>query len=234
MQNLYDILSPDAFLHPFIADYQALATLYGLIRNAYSDRPYVDKELTAKTRELLQEHTESHLFDLPDAVYELRTDTLQKMDQSDTSDTVKVQNLRKALHKTVTSEGSSKPFLISIGERAEALTEAYESRQVATQDVLAEFRKLAEEYARAARESDRLGLDDNTFAVYTVLKNVIEDVNPEQARAVDLVFAQFPDYRWNDHQQSQLRMTLYRTLRLTVGMENLIETVNKLLRLERV
>ena len=234
LQNLYDILSPDAFLHPFIADYQALATLYGLIRNTYSNRPYVDKELTAKTRELLQAHTESHLFELPDAVYELGADTLQKIDQSDTSDTVKVQNLRKALHHTVTNEGSSKPFVISIGERAEAVAEAYENRQVATQDVLAEFRKLAEEYARAARESDRLGLDENTFAVYTVLKNVIADVNPEQARAVDRVFAEFPDYRWDDRQQSQLRMMLYRTLKPTVGMENLIETTNQLLRLERV
>ena len=234
VQNLYDILSPDAFLREFIADYQALATLYGLIRNAYSDRPYVDKELTAKTRELLQVHTESVLFELPDAVYELQADTLQKIDQSDASDTVKVQNLRKALHHTVTSEGSSKPFLISIGERAEAVAEAYENRQVATQDVLAEFRKLAEEYARAARESDRLDLDDNTFAVYTVLKNVIADVNPEQARAVDQVFAQFPDYKWNEHQEKELRMTLYSTLRPTVGMENLIETTNKLLRLERV
>jgi type I restriction enzyme R subunit len=234
LQNLYEILSPDAFLQEFIADYQALATLYGLVRNAYSDRPYVDKELTAKTRQLLQTHTESLLFELPDAVYELRADTLQKIDQSDASDTVKVQNLRKALHRTVTSEGSSKPFLISIGERAEAVAEAYENRQVATQDVLAEFRKLAEEYARAARESDRLDLDDNTFAVYTVLRNVIEDVNPEQARAIDRVFAEFPDYQWNDHQQSQLRMTLYKTLRPTVGAKELIETTNKLLRLERV
>lgn len=234
VQNLYDILSPDAFLRPFIADYQALATLYGLIRNAYSDRPYVDKELTAKTRELLQAHTESHLFELPNAVYELGTDTLQQIDQSDTSDTVKVQNLRKALHRTVSNEGSSKPFVISIGDRAEAVTEAYESRQMATQDVLAEFRKLAEEYARATRESDHLGLDDNTFAVYTVLKNVIENVNPEQARSVDRIFAQFPDYRWDDHQQSQLRMMLYRTLRPTVGIENLIETTNQLLKLERV
>ena len=234
VQDLYDILSPDAFLHPFIADYQALATLYGLIRNTYSNRPYVDKELTAKTRELLQVHTESHLFELPDAVYELEADTLQKIDQSEASDTVKVLNLQKALHRTVTNEGSSKPFVISIGERAEAVAEAYENRQVATQDVLVEFRKLAEEYARATRESDRLDLDDNTFAVYTVLKNVIEDVTSEQARAVDQVFAQFPDYRWNDHQQSQLRMMLYRTLRPTVGMENLIETTNKLLRLERV
>ena len=234
LQNLYDILSPDAFLHPFIADYQALATLYGLVRNAYSDRTYVDKELTAKTRELLQTHTESHLFELPDAVYELGTDTLQKIDQSDTSDTVKVLNLQKALHRTVANEGSSKPFLISIGERAEAVTESYESRQLATQDILAEFRRLAEECSLAARESERLDMDENTFAVYTVLKDVIEDVNPEQARAVNQVFVEFPDYRWDNHQQNQLRMTLYKTLRPTVGAKDLIETTNKLLRLERV
>ncbi len=71
LQNLYDILSPDAFLREFIADYQALATLYGLIRTAYSDRIYVDKELTAKTQELLQEHTESNPFEVPGAVYQV-------------------------------------------------------------------------------------------------------------------------------------------------------------------
>ena len=39
LQNIYTILSPDACLHPFIDDYQSLASLYGLIRNAYADRP---------------------------------------------------------------------------------------------------------------------------------------------------------------------------------------------------
>ena len=234
LQNLYDILSPDAFLHEFIADYQALATLYGLIRNAHSDCIYVDKELTAKTRELLQVHTESHLFELPDAVYELRADALQKIDQSDTSDTVKVQNLRKVLYKTVTEESRSKPFLVSIGERAEAVAEAYENRQMATQDVLTEFRRLAEETSRAAREQNQMGMDQNTYAVYTVLRNAIEDVNPEQARAVDQVFAQFPDYQWDDHQQSQLRATLYKTLELSVDIGTKIEITTKLLKLERV
>ena len=234
LQNLYDILSPDAFLREFIADYQALTILYGLIRNAYADRTYVDKELTAKTRELLKEHTESDLFELPDAVYELGADTLEKIDQSDASDTVKVLNLQKALHQTVTTEGKSKPFLISIGDRAEAITETYGNRQMATQDVLAEFRRLAEECALAARESERLSMDENTFAVYTVLRNVIEDINPEQARAVDQVFVQFPDHRWNDQQEKELRAMLYKTLRPTVGAKELIETTNKLLRLERV
>ena len=234
VQNLYEILSPDAFLREFIADYQALATLYGLIRNARPDRIYVDKELTAKTRELLQTHTQSHLFELPDAFYELGADTLQKVDQSEASDTVKVLNLQKALHQTVANESKSKPFLISIGDRAEAVTEAYESRQMVAQDILAELLRLAEECVLAGRESEQLDMDQNTFAVYTVLRNVIEDINPEQARAVDRVFAEFPDYQWNDHQQSQLRMTLYKTLRPTVGAKELIETTNKLLRLERV
>lgn len=234
LQNLYDILSPDAFLHEFIADYQALAILYGLIRNVYANRTYVDKELTAKTQELLKDRTESDLFELPDAVYELGADTLEKIDQSDASDTVKVLNLQKALYQTVTTEGKSKPFLLSIGDRAEAITETYGNRQMATQDVLAEFRRLAEECALAARESERLNMDENTFAVYTVLRNVIEDVNPEQARAVDQVFAQFSDYQWNEQEEKELRAMLYKTLRPTVGTKELIETTNKLLRLKRV
>ena len=234
VQNLYNILSPDAFLHPFIEDYQALATLYGLIRNAYSEHIYVDKELTAKTQKLLQEYTEGDLFALPNAVYELNETTLREMDQSDTSDAVKVINLRKALHQKVIDEGESNPYLISIGERAEAITEAYENRQMTTQEALAEFRRSAEEYARAAREQAQMDLDKNTYAVYTVLRNVIDDVNPEQARAVNQVFAQFPDYRWDDHQQSQLRGTLYKTLELSVNIKTKIEITNKLLRLERV
>ena len=234
VQNLYNILSPDAFLHPFIEDYQALVTLYGLIRNAYSEHIYVDKELTAKTQKLLQEYTEGDLFALPNAVYELNETTLQEMDQSDTSDAVKVINLRKALHQKVIDEGESNPYLISIGERAEAITEAYENRQMTTQEALAEFRRSAEEYARAAREQAQMDLDKNTYAVYTVLRNVIDDVNPEQARAVNQVFAQFPDYRWDDHQQSQLRGTLYKTLELSVDIKTKIEITNKLLRLERV
>ena len=130
LQNIYTILSPDACLHPFIDDYQSLASLYGLIRNAYADRPYVDKELTAKTRELLQRHTESDQFALPGSIQELNANTLREIKQSYASDKVKVLNLRKVLHKTVTEESRSKPFLISIGERAEALTEAYENGPV--------------------------------------------------------------------------------------------------------
>ena len=234
LQNIYTILSPDACLHPFIDDYQSLASLYKLIRNAYADRIYVDKELTAKTQKLLQEYTESNQFALPGSIQELNVNTLREIKQSYASDKVKVLNLRKILHKTVTEESQSKPFLISIGERAEALTEAYENRQLATQEALAAFEKLAEEYTEASRERAQMNLDENAYAVYTVLKGFAEDITPERVRALNRVFDQFPDYQWNEHQSSQLRRMFYVTLRPIVGAENLIEATNGLLELERI
>ena len=101
---------------------------------------------------------------MPDAVYELNETTLQEINQSDASDTVKVLNLVKVLRQKVTDEGTSQPFLVSIGERAEAAIAAYENRQSGTQDTLAEFMRLASEYASAARDSKtKSDLDNNTL-----------------------------------------------------------------------
>ena len=233
LQNIYTILSPDAFLHPFIADYQALASLYGLIRNAYADRIYVDKELTAKTKQLLQQHTGSDPFALPGSIQELNASTLREVGNSDVSDKVKVLNLRKILHKTVTEESRSKPFLISIGERAEALKEKYESRQLTTQQVLAAYGELVEECERASSEQTRMGLDDNAYAVYTVLKGFAEEITPEQTREVDSVFDQFPDYQWNEQQERELRIKLYHTLRQIVE-QGVMAPTSALLEIQRI
>ena len=234
LQNIYTILSPDASLGPFIDDYQSLASLYGLIRSAYADHPYVDKELTAKTQELLRENTESDQFELPGSIQELNANTLREIKGSYVSDTVKVLNLRKILHKTVTEEGRSKPFLISIGERAEELADAYENRLLTTQQALIEFENLADKYTQASRERAQMGLDENAYAVYKVIEGYSETIRPEQVRALNRVFEQFSDYQWNEHQSSQLRRMFYRTLRPIVGAENMIEATNALLNLERV
>ena len=233
LQDIYTILSPDAFLRPFIADYQALASLYGLIRNAYADRIYVDKELTAKTKELLQQHTGSDPFALPGSIQELNASTLREVGSSDVSDTVKVLNLRKILHKTVTEESRSKPFLISIGERAEALTEWYEDRQLTTQEALAAYRELIEECERASSEQTEMSLDNNAYAVYTVLKEFAEEITPEQTREINGIFDQFPDYQWNEQQERELRIQFYRILR-SIVTQGVMAPTNALLEIQRV
>ena len=233
LQNIYTILSPDAFLGPFIDDYQSLASLYGLIRNAYADRIYVDKELTAKTQKLLQDYTASDRFALPGSIQELNANTLREIGNSEVSDTVKVLNLRKVLRRAVINESRSRPFLISIGERAEALTEAYENRQLTTQEALAAYGELVEEYEQATSERSRMNLDENTYAVYTVLKEFAEDITPGQTREIDSVFEQFSDYQWNEQQARELRIKLYRILRPIVT-QGVMAPTNALLNIQRI
>lgn len=233
IQNLYEILSPDAFLRPYVESYQKLAQLYALIRNAYSDRIYVDKELTAKTKELLRKHTDNEYLELPNAIHELGPDELAAMKQSDATDTTKILNLRKVLAVKVKEESGSKPFLLSIGERAEALAQAYENKIKDTQQVLAEFELLAQEYSEADAERNKLNIDENSFAIYTTLKPLVADLSAAQATVVNDLFNKFPDYRWSREQEMKLRTELYQALRPMVGAK-MVSAANDLLKLQRV
>ncbi len=234
LQNLYDILSPDAFLRPYIYDYLALSELYTLIRDAYSPRIYVDRELTAKTRQLLRSHTESSELGIPGAIHQLGAQELEALRESDSSDTTKVLNLRKVLAATVADESQSKPFLLSIGERAEAAAQAYENRQLSTQEALEEFERLAQSVVDAERERETLGVDENTFAIFTALQPVVENLTTAQAKNLNALFVQYPDYQWAVGQQNALRTALYKALRPLVGAENMIAVTKTLMRLQRV
>jgi type I restriction enzyme, R subunit len=234
LQNLYEVISPDAFLRPFLDEYLMLSELYALIRNAYGERIYVDREISSKTRELLQKHTISGQLELPGAIHALGPEELAKLRDSDTSDNTKILNLRKILAVTVQDTGAAKPFLLSIGERAEKLAEAYEDRQLTTQQALLEFQKLAREATEADAERQRLGLDENTFAIHKTVGETDNGFDAKQAKGVNALFERFPDYRWNKQQESKLRTELYKTLRPLVGTEKMIAVANRLLRLQRV
>jgi len=227
LQALYDILSPDAFLRPFIEDYQALGMLYGLLRNYY-DRQYVDRELAAKTRALLREQTATYSVELPGAIHELGPRELAALKASDASDTAKVLNLRKVL---------AKPFLRSIGERAEEIAKAYEERQLTTQAALAAFEELAQEYLDAEAERERLGLEPNAFAIHVTLKRRCPGVEPAKAAEIDRLFAQYPEYVWNETRRNALRTAIYKALKAlhpVLPVEEIVAVTDEFLRLQRV
>ena len=55
----------------------------------------------------------------------------------------------------------------------------------------------------------------------------------EQAEAVNAQFVRFPDFLWNEQQESKLRTELYKALRPIVGSK-MIDATNALFRLRRV
>ena len=105
---------------------------------------------------------------------------------------------------------------------------------LATQDALAAFEKLAEEYTQASRERVQMDLDENAYAVYKIIEGYAGTIRPEQVRDLNRVFDQFPDYQWDVQKNGELRRMFYITLRPIVGAANLIEVTNALLNLERI
>ena len=160
-------------------------------------------------------------------------DEIAALKTNDTSPETKVLNLRKLLARKVRDESGSQPFLVSIGERAEELADAYQAGQLTTQQTLSAFLELAEQTAQAQTERAELGLDPNTYAIYTALKSLGDGTTPEHARAVESVFAEFPDFAWDGGQASHLRARLYKVLMPLIGRDRLIQAADALLRIER-
>lgn len=234
IENLYDILSPDVCLRPHITNYQHLVELYAVIRNAYSDNPYVDRELTKKTRRLLQQNTDFSNLQMPGEVYQLSAEELRNMRRNDNSDTTKVLNLSKVLGRLVAEQGATKPFLISIGEKASALAEAYEDRHLTTQEALEKYLNLANDVVEAEEERNSLNLDENSFAIYKSMGDHNSAITPEAAKLINAIFERHPNHLWNQHEKSQLRASLYKELISIVGKDNIIHVTNKLFKLQRV
>src|SRR5436309_1658517 len=66
IEMLYEIISPDAFLRPFIDDYTTLSSTYAVVRNAYAKTAYVDKAFQKKTNELVQKHIDAAVVETSD------------------------------------------------------------------------------------------------------------------------------------------------------------------------
>src|SRR4029077_11162064 len=65
IEMLYEIISPDAFLRPYIEDYTSLSSIYAVVQNAYTKKVYVDRAFQKKTNELVQKHIGAAVQEAP-------------------------------------------------------------------------------------------------------------------------------------------------------------------------
>ena len=211
LADLYEIISPDAFLYPYIQDYDQLSRMYRLLRAAY-ESVFVDRELTRKTAKLVQQHTYSGTIQDTLEVYEINENLLELLARDDTPDTVKIFNLLKSIHDMVRNEALQAPYLISIGERAEAIVQAYQLRQEATQEALEALEELIKEINEAEKERKQMDMLPASFAVYWLLnREGISEAEPI-ARNMEVTFEEYPHWQYSDAQERDVRKALWKVL----------------------
>ena len=208
VEMLYEIISPDKFLRPYIDTYATLSAIYQVVRNAYAKRVQVDREFQRKTNELVQSKIAGTAPHFNNEFFEINEKTIQKIKDSQDNDNTKVINLIKSIEK-IADENSDDPFLIGIKERAEAVEENYESRQISTQEALEEIRKLYEQDLKRRKEQAEKGFDDLTFFIYKkMLENEINNAE-EITKQIKGEFVNHPNWKTSEKELRELRQAVY-------------------------
>jgi type I restriction enzyme R subunit len=227
LEEIYEILSPDPFLRPFLEDYQALADLYRAVRSAYEPHVSVDKSFLRKTEEIVRKHTRLASFLEPREFHRLDAAALARLAEEG-PEPVRIFNLIKAFYRLMEAEGAQAPYLLSIGERAAQILREYEARIRSAEEALKSLRALVDEYREAEAERARSRLSREGFTAFWLLKREgIRDAE-EIARKIEAAFGKFPHWRQSEAHERELRRALYLAL-VGSGLRDLVDWVKRLL-----
>ncbi|MDR1525936.1 MAG: hypothetical protein LBS79_11895, partial [Tannerella sp.] len=199
---------PDKFLRPYIDTYATLSAIYQIVRNAYAKRIQVDREFQRKTNELIQNRISGAIPEFNNDFFEINEQTIQKIKDTQGNDNTKVINLIKSIEK-IADENSGDPFLIGLKERAEAVEDNYENRQISTQEALEEIRKLMEEDIKRQKEQAQKGLDGLTFFIYKMLSDKGIDNLDKVTRQIKEEFTNYPNWINSEKELRGLRQSVY-------------------------
>ena len=232
LQELYEILSPDPFLRPFLDDYQELVRMYLLVRAAYEPGVPVDKSFLRKTASLVQQQTWTNAIAEVGPGTLLDEKALDRIASQHDSDTVKVFNLIKVLQSIVQQQSGQSPYLISIGERAEQIAQAFEDRQLATQQTLQQLEQLVAEYRDAEKARQKTDLSKEGFAVYWLLGREGVGQAEAVAREVMKAFKDYPHWRSSGEHEREVRIAITKAL-VAAQVDRVSEHAERILQMLR-
>jgi type I restriction enzyme R subunit len=204
LEMLYEIISPDAFLRPYMSDYATISCIYEVIRKAYSQRVYVDKAFQRKTDELVQKYIDTTAIATVTDFVEINAQTLEVIQAKQGGETTKVINLIKSIEKSA-EENSDDPFLIAMAERAKTVQDNFENRQINTQEALETLLKEINQNEQRKKEQVERGFDSLTFFVYQTLEEAGIN-NPENvSNQIKEAFIEHPNWQTSEAELRELR-----------------------------
>ncbi|MCP4285538.1 MAG: HsdR family type I site-specific deoxyribonuclease, partial [Gammaproteobacteria bacterium] len=204
IEMLYEIISPDAFLRPFIDDYGTLSAIYDVVSKAYARRVQVDRAFQKKTNELVQQFVGTDYIQPVTEILEINEGTVEYIVAKKGGDGNKVINLVKSIEKKADDE-SDDPYLIAMAERARVVRESFEARQTSTAEALAALLKAVESNEARKREQAEKGFDGLTYFVYRTLLDSEIDNAEEVSRKIKAAFIEYPNWKQSEASLRELR-----------------------------
>ncbi len=204
IEMLYEIISPDAFLRPFMETYGTLSAIFQVVRKAYAKRIQADREFQRKTALLVREQVSSYGVESLEGLVEINADTVELIKKRQGSAGTQVINLVKSIEK-VAEEGSGDPYLIAMAERAQAVQESFESRQSSTAEALEALLQEVDRNEARKKEQTEKSFDGLTYFVYRSLSDAGIENAEAVSRNIRQAFSDFPNWKQSDNALRELR-----------------------------
>lgn len=231
IEMLYEIISPDVFLRPYIDDYSTLSNIYAVVAKAYAKRVYVDKAFQKKTNELVQAKVSSTQIGESSGIYRLNAQTIELIKSQHDGKNTKVINLVKSIEKSA-EEQSDDPFLVTMAERAQQVLDSYESRQESTQKALDKLLELMQENEQRKQAQAEKGFDGMTYFVFCQL--VDHGLADAEAVSVKIgeAFVKQPNWLHSEDAYRELRQSIvFALFGVLQDMDEIAAIADELLRL---
>ena len=203
IEMLYEIISPDAFMQPFMEDYATLSAIYAIVRKAYTQQVVVGRDFQRKTNQLVQDTVGSYAIERVDGLIEINAGTIELINNTTDGKGTRVINLIKSIAKS--AEESSDPNLIAMAERAQAVRESFESRQINTSKALEELKKGIEKNEVRKKEQAEKGFDDLAYFVYDTLRDAGVKDAETVSQKVRRAFSEFSQWNKSENAFRELR-----------------------------
>ena len=153
--------------------------------------------------------------------------------KKESPDPNRVINLGRTISGAIFEGSDRQPHLFPIGERADKILDAFDDRQITTQDALGELEKLLADLLEARRQQNESGLDRNAFAIFWLLRQEsVSDARP-LAIEIDRLFGKFPNYDANVQERRSLKAKVYKLLLPAVGKERMVPLSDRIISLGR-
>jgi type I restriction enzyme, R subunit len=169
LERLWEAIAPDPCLYEHRYTYNWLCGIYIAHRRRQRGTKATYGELSAKTRQLIQENTT--FIELAEAlpVYKIDKDYITKLDDLPTP-ADKAAALEAILTREL-EEGEAGFTYRKLGERLQRLKARKDATDEAAEKRLKELQDIADEAAKTKEEPDRLGLQGpGEYGLFTVLR----------------------------------------------------------------
>ncbi|MCO6466718.1 MAG: HsdR family type I site-specific deoxyribonuclease [Bradyrhizobiaceae bacterium] len=223
IEMLFEIISPDKFLRPYLEDYATLTSIYRVVRKAYSRQIVVDRETLRKTEQLVREQVASANPSAPLLLVKIDEETVNVIKGMSGGDGTKVINLIRSIERE--SEEAGDPALIAMADRARAIQEAFEARQTSTKEALDSLIAELGKHDEQKKEQARTGFDNLTFFMYRTFE-INGITNPAYlANKMKQAIVEYPSWPSSEEHLREVRRAFWVTIHTEV---NDLDRVNEL------